>query len=645
MAPAVQTPRRILPVTLGTAGHIDHGKTSLLRALAGGESDTDRLSEERERGLTIDVGYAELTLDDGVEVGVVDVPGHEKFVRNMVAGATGIDVVLFVVAADDGVMPQTREHLQIMSLLGLSSGVVALTKCDLVDDEMLELVRADVAELVAGTFLEAAHVVPVSATDGRGLPQLREEISRLVREAPRRDAAGWFRMPILRKFTAQGFGTIVTGIPVSGRLHVGDRVVVEPGGRAGRVRGLQVYHRPSEEASAGHRTAVNVADVDHASVQRGDVLCEPGIFAPASLLDVRVQLLPGTGRPLRHNQEARLHVGTHECAARILLVNRRDLRPGEQGWAQLKLDRPAVTAPGDRFILRLPDLLATLGGGIVLGPGEHRSKSRGALREAEFEERERGLADVRVAIESFVRRAGLDGCERGAVPRAVYRRADEVAPELDAVLATGRVVEMGRGLLVHADAVARGETAIVEQVDRFHARSPLVAGMRKALLPDLVGAAAGVVDGLLERLTARREVEPLDGGRVRRWGRAPQLTDAQRARRDAILDVLARDPWQTPRTDDLPSLVSGRPAEVAQLVTLLEEEGRIVVFREGVVLLAETIEDAKRRIAEHVATAGSLSPADLRDMVGATRKYSIPLLEHLDAIGFTVRKGDRRVLR
>ncbi|MCE9637115.1 MAG: selenocysteine-specific translation elongation factor, partial [Planctomycetes bacterium] len=625
---------------------IDHGKTSLLRALSSGDAaDVDRLAEEQQRGLTIDVGYAELTLDDGVEVGVVDVPGHEKFVRNMVAGATGIDVVLFVVAADDGVMPQTREHLQIMSLLGLTTGVVALTKADLVDEEMLELVRSDVSDLVRGTFLEHAQLLAVSSTTGAGLPELRAEITRLVRAAPRRDAGGWFRMPILRTFTAQGFGTIVTGIPASGHVKLGDRVSVEPGGIAGRVRGLQVYHRAAEAASAGHRTAVNVADVDYSRVRRGDVLCEPGAFPAATLLDVRLHLLPTVPRALRHNQEVRLHVGTLECGARVLLVNRKQLGPGEDAWAQLKLDRATVTAPGDRFILRVPDLLATLGGGVVLGPGEHKTRQKGASREAEFEERDRGLRDVRVAVESLVRRAGLEGVERAAVARGVYRRPDETEPVLSALTSAERVVDLGRGLLIHADWAARGEASIVEAVTRFHEKSPLALGVKKALIPDQIGGSAAVVDGLLERLRARAVIESLNEGRVRLHGRGPRLNEGQIARRQAILDALALDPWQTPRTDEIATIVGGVRAEVDQLLALLDEEGRIILLAEGVVFLGESVNELKVRIAAHIEKTGGLSPADLKDLAGLTRKYSIPLLEHLDATGFTVRRGDKRVLK
>jgi selenocysteine-specific elongation factor len=638
-------PRAVLPVTIGTAGHVDHGKTSLIRALAGGRAEgVDRLAEEQERGLTIDVGYAELTLADGVEVGVVDVPGHEKFVRNMVAAATGVDVVLLVVAADDGVMPQTREHLQIMSFLGLTTGCVAVTKTDAADDEMLALVEADVVELVRGTFLEGAAVLPVSATTGRGLDELRTELARLVRAAPRRDAEGLFRMPILRVFTAPGFGTVLTGVPASGRVKVGDRVELQPGGLAGRVRGLQVYHRPAEEASAGHRTAINLTDVDHRRIRRGDVVCTPDGFDGASLLDVKLRLLPGLPRPVRHGQEVRLHVGTVEAAAQVLLVGQKQLPAGTTGWAQLKLDRPAVTAPGDRFIVRVPSQMETLGGGIVLGPGEHRRRS-GPSRVAEFEERERGLSDPRVAVENRLRRAWFDGCDRQRIARDVKRRLDEIDAHLPALLASGRAVDLGRGLLVHGDAVAAGETAVLESVRRFHERSPLAAGARKASLPDEVGADPAVIDGLVERLRAAGRVDILDAGRVRLFGYAPKLTETQAKRRATILEILERDPWQSPRANELPTILSALDREVEDLLTLLEDQGMIVRLRDGVVLAKSAVEDAKAKIAAHIGAHGSLAPADLKQLLGATRKYSIPLLEHLDAAEFTRRSGDARYLR
>jgi selenocysteine-specific elongation factor len=643
---AKQTAHRdILPVTLGTAGHIDHGKTTLLRALAGAEQDTDRLAEERERGLTIDVGYAELELDDGVEVGVVDVPGHEKFIRNMVAGATGIDVVMLVVAADDGVMPQTREHLQIMSLLGLRSGVIVLTKADTVDEEMVELVASEVEDLVQGTFLEGAKTFPVSGITGQGIDALRTEISSLVRAAPPRDAQGFFRMPVLRVFTSPGFGTVVTGIPTSGHLAIGDRVAVRPGDRAGRVRGLQVYHRPADEAAAGHRTAINLAELEHRKVRRGDVVCTPGVFSDAALLDVKLHVLASVPRALKHNTEVRLHVGTLECAARVLFVDKKRLDPGMTGWARLKLDRDAVIAPGDRFIIRTSSHVATLGGGVILGSGSYGSRRRRGGGAGDFEERECGLEDLRVAVESHVRRARLAGTSREAIVRTLLRRKEEIEPELAALTAEGAVVEIGRGILVHGDEARRGVESILAAVERFHEKQPLAIGMKKALLPDLVRGEPAVVDGLVSTLLTDGRMDALSEGRVRLGGRAPRLSTAQQSRSDAILEILGREPWQTPRSNDLPQMVGGLAAEVEQLLTLLEHAGRVVRLRDGVLLLDETFADVQDKIRAHCAAKGSLSPADVKALVGATRKYAIPLLEHLDQIGFTRRQGDVRVLR
>ena len=366
----------ILRLTLGTAGHIDHGKTSLVRALVGGEADTDRLKEERARGLTIEIGYAEWRLGDGTEVGIVDVPGHERFVRNMVAGATGMDCVLLVVAADDGAMPQTREHLQIMSLLGMRTGAVALTKIDLVDPEMRELVEEDVRGVLRGTFLDGAPLFPVSSTTGEGIPELRAGLERLLRDLPPRDAGGPFRMPVQRVFTVKGHGTVATGIPVSGTVRREDRLELLPAGKPCRVRGIQVYHHDANEAGAGHRTALNLADIDYHAVGRGDVLVEAGIFRAATLFDVRFRCTAAERGGVPHRLPVKMLVGTAEEEGRLLLLEGDEVRPGEEAYAQVRLDAPVVAAPGDRFILRIPSPSATVGGGVVLGKmGSVRSRA------------------------------------------------------------------------------------------------------------------------------------------------------------------------------------------------------------------------------------------------------------------------------
>lgn len=636
--------RSILPVTLGTAGHIDHGKTSLLRALAGDEAETDRLEEERRRGLTIDVGYAELELDDGVELGVVDVPGHEKFVRNMVAGATGIDVVLLVVAADDGVMPQTREHLQIMSLLGLRAGAIALTKADLVDEEMLELVASDVEDLVAGTFLEGAPMVPVSSVTGAGLDQLRGELTRLALAAPRRDTEGFFRMPVLRVFTSHGFGTIVTGIPVSGRLDVGDRVELMPGNRRGRVRGLQVYHAPTEHAEAGHRTAINLAEVAHREVARGDVVCQPGVFDVAALLDVRLQALPDLARPLRHDQQVRVHVGTLECTAKVLLVGRKRLEPGESAFAQLQLERDAVVVPGDPFIIRLPAELVTVGGGVILGTGRHGAR-RGKHALRNFKEREAALASPEIALVAAVRRARLDGTDRPALVRGLKRPADEVERLLGPSLADGTILELPRGLLVLGETAARARDRILETVDRHHDKHPLDLGYRKAGLVDRLRAAPAVVDGLVEELISDGHLEPLSAGRIRRMGREPRLTAAQQDRCQRILAVLDESGWAPPRVTELSSAIGGLEAEVIRLLEILSYRGEVALLGDHIVFAQARVEETKEVVRRHFETADDLKPGDLKQLLGLTRKYAIPLMEHLDRIGFTRRDGNRRVLK
>ena len=350
----------IQPIVIGTAGHIDHGKSTLVRALTG--IDPDRLKEEKARGLTIDLGFAPLTLPDGRLVGIIDVPGHERFIKNMVAGASGIDLVVLVVAADDGVMPQTREHLSIMGLLGVKRGMIVLTKIDIVDEEMVELAEEDVRETVAGTFLEDAPLYRVSAISGEGFEPFKDALFAAAGKVEPRAADGVFRMPIQRVFTAKGFGTIVTGIPLSGSVKVGDTLEVLPGGMKGKVRGIQAYKQKWESARAGHSTAINLSDVSHKEVKRGCVASEPGFYRAARLIGARLTMLAHLDRPLQNRAAIRLHTGTIEAVGEVILLDAVELQPGETGLVQIRLEEPVVCAPGDAFILRLASPLMSLGG-------------------------------------------------------------------------------------------------------------------------------------------------------------------------------------------------------------------------------------------------------------------------------------------
>ncbi len=644
MIPAMASPS-ILRLTLGTAGHIDHGKTSLVRALVGTEGDTDRLKEERARGLTIDIGYAEWRLPDGVEVGIVDVPGHEKFVRNMVAGATGMDCVLLVVAADDGAMPQTREHLQIMSLLGMKVGAVAVTKIDLVDADMRELVVEDVRGLLAGTFLEGAPLFPVSSTTGEGIPELRAGLEGILRAIPPRDASGPFRMPVQRVFTVKGHGTVATGVPVSGRVRREDRLELLPEGRPCRVRGVQVYHHDAEEAGAGHRTALNLADIDYREARRGDVLAEAGIFKAVRMLDVRFRCTFEERRPVPHRFPVMLLLGTAEAPGRLLLLEGDEAAPGEEVYAQLLLDEPVVAAPGDRFILRVPSPAATVGGGVVLGEAERRRHRRKPATLDALRELEAGLADPVAGLRAALRAAGTGGGDAASLAARVKRRPADVKGLLESLVAAGGAVALPGGLHLLAEAWAGVRSSVAAALAAFHDAQPLRDSMRAAELRAAVAAPEAVVDGAVRELAAAGAVEALPGGRVRLAGRGPRLTDGDRDALDRLEATLRTGGFATPREDEIGALLSLPAARAAALVGLLMERGTVLRLKDGVLLHAESVEDAKGKIAARIRETGAIAPADLKELLGATRKFGIPFLEHLDSTGFTVRVGDRRVLR
>ncbi|MCK6480324.1 MAG: selenocysteine-specific translation elongation factor [Planctomycetes bacterium] len=634
-----------LRLTLGTAGHIDHGKTSLVRALVGAEGDTDRLKEERARGLTIDIGYAEWRLPDGVEVGIVDVPGHERFVRNMVAGATGMDCVLLVVAADDGAMPQTREHLQIMSLLGMRVGAVAVTKIDLVDPEMRELVLEDVRGLLAGSFLEGAPLFPVSSTTGEGIPALRSGLEGLLRGIPARDSGGPFRMPVQRVFTVKGHGTVATGVPVSGTVRRDDRLELLPEGAPCRVRGIQVHHREAAEAGAGHRTALNLADIDYREARRGDVLAEPGIFRPARILDVRFRCTGEDRRPLPHRLEVVLLVGTAEAPGRLLLLEDDEVAPGGEVFAQLLLAEPVVVAPGDRFILRMPSPAATVGGGVVLGESARRRHRRKPATMEALAELEAGLSDPGTALRAALRAAGPAGADAAALAAAVKRRVPEVRRLLEGLVASGAAAAPAGGVHLLRTAWEEVRSSARAALAAFHDAHPLRDAMRAAEIRAAVRAPEAVVDAAVRDLAAAGEAEALPGGRVRLAGRGPRLSEADRDALDRLEATLRAGGFATPREDEVAGLLGLPAAKAAGLLGLLLERGAALRLKDGVLLHAEVVEEAKARIAGRIRETGGIAPADLKDLLGATRKFGIPFLEHLDSTGFTVRVGDRRVLR
>jgi len=634
---------QIQPIVVGTAGHIDHGKSTLVKALTG--IDPDRLKEEQERGMTIDLGFARFELGDGRTVGIVDVPGHERFIRNMVAGATGIDLVILVVAADDGVMPQTREHLAIMTLLGVARGFVALTKIDAVERGLVELAAEDVRSAVRGTFLEGAPILPVSSLTGEGLDALRTTLRRLAAETEPRSAEGLFRMPIQRVFSSKGFGTVVTGIPVSGAVRIGDVVEILPGGRRGKVRGLQAYHELTECARAGHSTAINVADVDHHEVRRGNAAVAPGYFHPARMLGVRVQALADLGRPIEDRTPIRLHTGTLEAVGEIVLLDCDRLEPGGTGLAQLRLDEPVVAAPGDRFVLRLETPAWTLGGGVILEESRHRLKRFKAFVVDELTRQASSLASPSEMLDTALRRGPERLLSTQELSVAVKRSAAETERLLLGLAGEGKAVRLATSGWIHTErlesSLARLERTLASWFAAHSHREVIdVRDLRRE-----VGLVPEFLDALLGEAARRGKLSVEAGGIVRPAGRAPSLDAAASDLLSRLRAALAAARFQPPAPADLAVQLSADPQAVRAALELLVDRGEVRPISRDFHLARSLYEEARSAIVENCASHGSLDIPSLRDRLGTTRKYLIPILEHFDAQGLTLRQGGTRILK
>ena len=629
---------RELSLVLGTAGHIDHGKTSLVRALTG--TDCDRLLEEKKRGITIELGFAPLELDDGRVVSIVDVPGHERFIRQMVAGAAGIDAVLFVVAADEGVMPQTREHLEILSLLGLTQGIVALTKIDAVDDDLLDLARMDVEELLVGTFLEGAPVVPLSALDGRGIGELKAEIGGLVDRLKPRRPEGLFFRPVDRAFPISGFGTIVTGTAYRGRLKVGDDVIILPSDVRGKVRGLQVHGRSVDVAGAGQRVAVNVSGVSVESFERGDVLVPSGYFEPTSCLDVTFRLLPSAEEPLRHWQRVRLHLGTSDVLARLSLLDRGELLPGEGVAAQLVTESPLLALSGQPFVVRFYSPLRTIGGGRVLNVYGHKPRGAAARRErlAWLRELDEKLQRGESLLEPLVGREGF-------LPFGEVLRLLQLPPALltEAIKRSKEVLLLRAG----SDYVfsQRWLKALDERISSvlqaFHEREPLLDGMAqdRFLREILPGGDTRPAKALAERLLQKGTIA-LDEGLFRLASFVPKRNDLFIERSEKLLQLCRDRAVQFPEIDEARELLGLDERDFQPLLTMLRQKGKLFILGKTFLLSDDVDEELRGRVRD---LEDDVTLAAVRDLTGSTRRFILPLLEFWDSKGVTRRVGDRRI--
>jgi selenocysteine-specific elongation factor len=646
-------------IILGTAGHIDHGKTALVKALTG--IDTDRLKEERRRGITIELGFAHLRLvQDGqggeTLFGVVDVPGHERFIKSMVAGAGGIDLVMLVVAADEGVMPQTREHLDICQLLGVQRGCVALTKADLAEPDWLELVVEDVRQTIEPTFLRGAPIVPCSAVTGAGLDRLREVLLELAATVRPRDAGGLLRLPLDRVFTIKGFGTVVTGTLLSGTLRAAEEVAILPTELRAKVRSVQVHNEEVPLALAGQRTAVNLGGVDRQEVSRGEVLVHPGTLAPSTMIDTSVTLLASTRRPLSARSKVLFHIGTRQQEATCVLPDRPRLEPGEQALAQLHFDAPVVALPGDRFILRgfhkQESYGTTIGGGTVLRVLSRRIRPKHTAA-LELLRRVQAAHDAGDRAE----RVGLEllGAGPAGLTRAqLQQRLPFVPAELERILRELRerrapvavLYDAESGATVHAEHLAQLAQRTREILDAFHRDRPLEAGIGREELRSRLGAAVGprLFATLLTRLeregtlTVERETCRLASHTVQTAARSI------RPLADRVRGAYERAGLGPPRDGPLAGELGVPADQIAAAIKLLVEEGTLVRVAD-LYFSRQHLEDLRQRLVAFLQQEGQITPPQFKELVGQSRKFTIPLAEYFDAQKVTLRIGDLRKLR
>ena len=633
-----------VPFVLGTAGHIDHGKTTLVRALTG--IDCDRLKEEKRRGITIELGFAPLTLPSGRVVSMVDVPGHERFIRQMVAGASGIDAVLLVVAADEGVMPQTREHLDILSLLQVRDGIVVLTKADLVDPDFLELAREDVRNAICGTFLEHCPLFAVSALRGDHLDMLRNALEALVERVPVRERSGGFFQPIDRAFPVSGFGTVVTGTAYRGTLRLGDEVDVLPSGKRAKVRGIQVHGHAVEEAWAGQRVAVNLSGVGVDDLQRGDVVCSADLFQATRCLDVVLRVLPSAREPLRHWQRVRLHVGTSDMLGRVSLLRSRELPPGEEDLAQLVLEEPVVATLEERFVLRFYSPLVTIAGGRILSPYGIKPRGR-AARSAKLRTLEvfrSSLGNGYAVLLALVEEAGilpLDAAARALQEKkdALYARAlRQQQKHLLIILRSS-----GLDALLTPQALRRFGEQLDSFLSSFHAENPALPG---APLDQALSRIFPRMDLRLARGVAMAWADKgsivLEEGRLRHATFIPRdLEKLDRGLQDLERKSLEMG-MQFFSVEEARQFL-GMGAEEMHLLVQRGKEQHLLSLMGEQMLLFRSVELQVLALLEGLQ--GDITLAAVRDASGSTRKYILPLLEHLDARGITRRVGDKRVLR
>ena len=629
---------------LGTAGHIDHGKTSLIRRLTG--IDTDRLKEEKARGITIELGFAHLVLPGGERLGIVDVPGHEKFVRHMVAGATGVDIVALVVAADEGIMPQTREHVEICQLLGVRYGLIVLTKVDLVDEEWLELVEEDIRDFAEGTFLEDAPLVHFSAVSGQGVDEILAILTAEVARVEERHAGSLFRMPLDRVFTMRGFGTVVTGTTISGSLKLGEGVEIYPGGEKAKVRGLQVHNESVEEIGAGLRTAINLQGLERDSVARGEVLAPPDSLRPSRRMDLWLSYLSSNEKPLKNRTQVRFHIGTAEILGRVLLLDREEMAPGDSGPAQVLLDEAGVALAGDKFVLRSYSPIRTMAGGEVLNPQavRHKRFSEKTLADLDVLRTHDPVGSLQVLIES----AGVKGSSAAELSGLIDFPAKQIKTALNQVLSDRKAIayDKDRGRIIGRIIFDHLSERVLEILTRFHQEYPVRPGLVKEELKTRVPGLADtrLLTFVLDRLAEQGDLV-VERDTVRLSTHQPNLAGDLQKIEDGFIKTYRDAGLTPPNLKDVTANLPGKANQHREVLEHLVKQGELVKVRGEIYYHSQALDRIWNQARDHLKAHGELTTPQFKEMTGLSRKYLIPLLEYFDAKGLTMRVGETRVLR
>lgn len=631
-------------IILGTAGHIDHGKTSLIKAVTG--IDTDRLKEEKARGITIELGFAWLDLPGGQRVGIVDVPGHEKFIKNMVAGAAGIDVVALIIAADEGVMPQTKEHLDICKLLGVKHGLVVLTKIDMVDEEWLELVTDDVQGFLQGSFLEDAPVVPVSSVNGRGISEFVDAVATLCQKVPDRSSKGLFRLPVDRVFSMKGFGTVITGSLVSGRIRVGENIMIFPSGIESKVRGIQIHNESVDEASAGVRTAVNFQGLDRTSVKRGDVLARGNTLKPSYMVDVVLEYIGFAKKPLKNRTRVRFYSGTSELEGYVFLLDRDELEVGARTVAQLRVEEPVSVVRDDRFVIRSYSPIRTIGGGYVIDPfpKKHKRFKDSVLKHLNI----LAEGDTNTIMTHIIAYAGLSGVRFADLAVMTNLPEKELEQNLQNLLSQQVIIQVDKEnrFYIHSKVFDDLQRKAVTVLEQYHEAYPLKHGMIKEVFKARLTRGIDtrtfnfLVQALVKSDTIVQEKEM-----VRLSGHKIALQADQKDLRNRIEETYLNSSLQPPYFKDLVASVGQNSGHMKDVLDHMVQEGIVVKVKEDLYFHKTAIDALKSKLVGFLRENGEVSIPQLKDMIGVSRKYMIPLVEFFDDTKVTIRVGDIRKLR